>query len=206
MSIWLQSSRSFAKTYTFAQADKDFKPFKVTVTHLFSDGHKYEDTLEMLEAKVCHNDEEGLDTIKDRWYGHVNTYSWKGLFNDKEITYTFNSETDEGEMEGNFGVFSFNILKDYLFLACYRNSIGIPGNLLMEKDEVVIAKMKAVMNDYSYEEYYDDLNPQVLVYNVNTFHPKTVAERKTIAECNPSHIKITQNGLKGEHSRSTRMG
>ena len=42
MSIWLQSSRSFAKTYTFAQADKDFKPFKVTVTHLFSDGHKYE--------------------------------------------------------------------------------------------------------------------------------------------------------------------
>ena len=176
--------------YTFAQADKEFKTFKVTVTI-----NKNENTLEMLEAEVCHNDEEGLDSIKNSWYDHRNTYRWKGLFNDKEIMYTYNSDTHDGEIRGEIP--DRNILEDYLFLACYRNGIGIPGHLIrFTGDENTRAKVKAVMNDYSYEEYYDDLEPHVLGYNVNTFHPQTVAERKAIKECNPSHIKITQPDYK----------
>jgi hypothetical protein len=171
----------------------------------------------MLEAEVCHNDEEGLaqerhavgrqkqiEDIKERWYGQRNTYRWKGLFNNEEITYTYNTETDEGdhhvgEIRGEIP--DRDIFKDYLFMVCYRNGIGIPGNLLMVKDEITRAKMISVMNDYSYEEYYDPPLgedpyltpwPRVLGYNVNTFHPKTVAERKAIAECDLNkHIKIT---------------
>jgi len=202
--------------YTFAQADKEFKPFEVTVTI-----NKNENTLEMLEAEVCHNDEEGLDSIKEGWYGQRHTYRWKGLFNDEEITYTFNTETDVGEIRGEIP--DRNILKDYLFLACYRNGISIPGNFPMVNNDEEIAKMISVMNDYSYEEYYDSNYftrhedgsttpkvvsenwPQVLGYNVNTFHPKTVAERKAIAECNHSHIKIT-HGIDYKHMYKVQLG
>ena len=54
--------------YTFAEADKEFKTFKVTVTI-----NKNKNTLEMLEAEVCDKDEEGLDSIKGRWEDHCNT-------------------------------------------------------------------------------------------------------------------------------------
>jgi len=189
--------------YSFAQADKVFTPFKVTVSLNKHAGAADIMTLEMLEAEVCCPDEPGLDAIKDKWYGTANRYRWKGLFNDKEITYTFNSETggstywiDDTLPSPAFMSWkpgdtftAFQLMKEYLQLACYRNGIGIPGNLPMVEDEN-IAKMKSVMNDYSYEEYFNSSHePQG--YNPNTFDPKNEEERKLIRNTGFDHVKIT---------------
>ena len=187
--------------FSFAQADKVFTPFKVTVSLNKHAGAADIMTLEMLEAEVCCPDEPGLDAIKDKWYGHSNIYRWKGLLNDKEITYTFNSETGGSTywIDDKYGKVSpaFQLMKEYLQLACYRNGIGIPGNLPMVEDEN-IAKMKSVMNDYSYEEYFNSSHePQG--YNPNTFDPKNEEERKLISNTGFDHVKIMHDGLKGEH-------
>jgi len=181
--------------YSFAQADKVFTPFKATVS-FNKDAGAADMTLEMLEAEVCRPDKPGLDAIKDKWYGtNANIYRWKGLFNDKEITFTFNSETDEYGIDDDEGEGlspACLMMKEYLFLTLHRNGINIPGNLPMYKDEQDIILMKSVMNDYSYEEYFtSQYEPQG--YNLNTFHPKNEEERKLIRNSGYHHVKITQS-------------
>ena len=162
--------------YTFEQVDKVFTPFKVTVNE--------NDTLEMLEAEVCHDGKVDLDHIKQKWYGHENTYRWKGKYNGSDFTFEYVTPADHYEIQG-IDITDQNlcrVLTEYLFLACYRNQISIPGNLeLHDADTQTI--MEAVMNDYSYEEYYETVPVfKVLDYNINTFKPKTEFERKVIAE------------------------
>ena len=180
------------KWYTFEQADKVFTPFKVTVNE--------NDTLEMLEAEVCHDGKVDLDHIKQKWYEHENTYRWKGKYNGSDFTFEYVTSADHYEIQGiditdqscqDIAVF-YRVLTEYLILACYRNQISIPGNFEMFNADIK-PKMEALMNDYSYEEYYETRPVfKILDYNKNTLRPKTEAERKVIAESNASHIKITK--------------
>ena len=178
--------------YTFEQADKVFTPFKVTVNE--------NDTLEMLEAEVCHDGKVDLDHIKQKWYEHENTYRWKGKYNGSDFTFEYVTSADHYEIQGiditdqscqDIAVF-YRVLTEYLILACYRNQISIPGNFEMFNADIK-PKMEALMNDYSYEEYYETRPVfKILDYNKNTLRPKTEFERKVIAESNASHIKITK--------------
>ena len=180
------------KWYTFEQADKVFTPFKVTVNK--------NDTLEMLEAEVCHDGKGDLDHIKQKWYEHENTYRWKGKYNGSDFTFEYVTSADHYEIQGiditdqscqDIAVF-YRVLTEYLILACYRNQISIPGNFEMFNADIK-PKMEALMNDYSYEEYYETRPVfKILDYNKNTLRPKTEFERKVIAESNASHIKITK--------------
>ena len=183
------------KWYTFEQADKVFTPFKVTVNE--------NDTLEMLEAEVCHDGKVDLDHIKQKWYEHENTYRWKGKYNGSDFTFEYVTSADHYEIQGiditdqscqDIAVF-YRVLTEYLILACYRNQISIPGNFEMFNADIK-PKMEALMNDYSYEEYYETRPVfKILGYNKNTFKPKTEGERKVIAESiallSATHIKIT---------------
>jgi|TARA_R110000851_G_scaffold332317_1_gene508083 hypothetical protein len=192
----VESSHLDSRTwYTFAQADKVFTPFKVTV----SSGLIVPMSLEMLEAEVCCPRNPGLDAIKYKWYDHYNIYRWKGLLNGEEIIFTFNTEADEYGIDDDEGEGlspTCLLIKEYLFLALYRNGIGIPGSIIRQRatrDEQDIILMESVMNDYSYEEYFDSsYEPQG--YNPNTLmKEKTEEEREAVATHNHTyHVKITQ--------------